>query len=51
MTSEDNLTNIFGDEYLTEIHEYFARTTSVTIKNKDKRDSEIAEKKVLYGSA
>ncbi|PMD18559.1 putative inorganic phosphate transporter C8E4.01c [Hyaloscypha hepaticicola] len=51
MTSEDDLTDIAGDEYPPEVHEYFARTTGVAAKNGSGSDGEIAEKKVPYGSA
>jgi len=51
MASEDDLTDIAGDDYPPEVHEYFTRTTGVAAKNGNGSDGEITEKKVPYESA
>lgn len=48
MASEDDLTDIAGDDYPPEVHEYFTRTTGVAAKNGNGSDGEIVEKKVPY---
>lgn len=48
MNSEDDLTDIAGDEYPPEVHEYFSRTIGVAGKNGNGSDGEIVEKKVPY---
>jgi Sugar (and other) transporter len=49
MNSEDDHTDIAGDDYPPEVHEYFAKTTGINAKNGSATDvDQVNEKKVAY---
>jgi hypothetical protein len=51
MKSEEDLTDIAGDDYPPEVHEYFAKSTGITRKNGNGSGTDIdqtGEKKIAY---